>query len=311
MRYAVALITLTFAAIASCQNLTFESISELARKVDKREITSEQLWDALGSGPGPFDCRQGCDVDRQYLGKFESDAGYDELVKLSQQDYARFLLLHSLDERSTLVAYVDAGESRYDPAEAKAILSGGKNWLQLRTYPRGGTGVSVSPTDWYELSQNQLRRVLRVPATGHQANNDPARSFETRFIRAETVAGIETLKFVYSVEFVSGYGSGGASIDTSLWQDERIVTFSRSKGEVAFHFDPVRSQMAKEYADRIFSYDDFYGDEFGYYRLLSDRLLEIARNPHDRRREWLKQLLEREHDIPMLEPVRKVFANAR
>jgi len=309
MRFLAALIAMWFATAASGQNLTFESISELARKTAAGSLTNEQFWDAIGIVPGLFYCSHDCAVSRQDVGRFGSDAGQDELVKIIQQDYSRFLLLHSVNDASTLVAYVDAGESRYNPAEAKTILSGGKLWLQIKTYPRGGTGLALFPSDWYELYQNRFRRVLSIPSEGHMVNGDPARGFEIRFLRGETAGEIEMLKFVYSVDFFSGSGSGGASIDIDLWQNEGVVTFSRPKGQAVFEFDPRRSEMSKEFVDFIFSYEG--ADEFKFYRLLSEHLLEIARNPRDRRREWLRQLLDRETSVPSLEPVRKAFANAR
>lgn len=244
-----------------------------------------------------------------------SDTGYEELVKISLEDDARFLLLNRVNDTSTLISYVDAGESRNCPAEAKAVASGGKIWLQIKTCPRGGTGLFLFPSDWYELNHNRFLHVLSVRSEGQMVNGDPARGFETRFIRGETSGDVEMLKFVYSAEFFGGSGSGDASIDINLWQDERIVTFSRKKGEATFQFDPRRSEMSKDYADFIFSEDggavyDSPDDQSKFYRLLTDHLLEIARNPHDRRREWLRQLLERKRDVSSLEPVRKAFANA-
>ena len=300
-------------ATALGQNLTSASISELARKTEKKEITNAQFWRALGTGLGPIDCSDRCEVEHQDVAGFESGAGYDELVMISRDDYSRILLVHNTSDNSKVVAYVDPGESRYNTAEGKAISSGGKVRLRIKTYPRGGTGIALFPSVWYELYQKRFRRVLGVPSEGRMLNADPAREFETRFIRRETVGEIEMLKFVYSVKFFSGIRVG-SSVDMDLWQDERIVTFSRKEGQAAFQFDLQRSETAKEFVDFIFSFDDTVGlkeDRTKYYRLLSDHLLEIARSPRDRRREWLRQLLERERDIPSLEPARKAFANAR
>jgi hypothetical protein len=256
-----------------------------------------------------------CSIELQASYTLESPDDFDELVQVSEGNQARLLLIHNQDGISKLVDYLDAEMSEYAPPKFSIYSSAGRTFVQVTTFPRGGTGLADFPADWYEVYENHFRWVLRVPQSGHQANADPARDYSTRFVDGDFVHGVEILKFVYSAGFVSGSSSGGASIEIDLWNDERVVAFSRPKGQTFFQFDRRRSETTKEFADFMLSEAgavyDFPAERSKFYRLLGDHLLEIARDPRDPRHEWLRQLLDRERDVPSLEPVRKAFANAR
>ena len=59
--------------------------------------------------------------------------------------------------------------------------------------------------------------------------------------------------------------------------------------------------------------DIFSTDDLGPPRLLESvqtHLLDIARGPRDRRREWLEELLEQNPNLPELARVRAAFAKA-
>jgi hypothetical protein len=207
-----------------------------------------------------------------------------------------------------LVDYLDLTYSHYSPPEVSIISSGGKRWLVVKSYPRCGTGCDLEPGDWFELKEGKLRMVLSVPALGHEGNRSLGRYFETRFVRGNLSDGHETLEFIYHVEFRSGFGS---AVDVgSLWDDEKVVRFSRPSGQGAFKFDAKTSEASQAFIDSIFSTDiDFTQPRL--FRLVQDRLLEIARAPKDRRREWLKDLLDKYPDAPELARVREAFSKAR
>jgi hypothetical protein len=46
------------------------------------------------------------------------------------------------------------------------------------------------------------------------------------------------------------------------------------------------------------------------FEFVQDHLLEIARGPRNRRREWPKEVLEQNPDLPQLAPVRATFTKA-
>jgi hypothetical protein len=68
--------------------------------------------------------------------------------------------------------------------------------LLVTSHPHCGTGCSLTHTDWYELKNSKLRMVLTVPLAGWEVNENPARQFETRFIRGSQSGGGETLEFI-------------------------------------------------------------------------------------------------------------------
>ena len=150
--------------------------------------------------------------------------------------------------------------------------------------------------------------VLSVPLSGHDVNENPGRMFETRFVRALPSAGRETLEFIYHVEFSSGLGS---SIDVSdLWDDEKVIRFSRPSGQGAFKFDARTSEASQAFIDSIFS-TDLNLTQPQLFGLVEDHLLEIARSARDRRRAWLKDLLDEYPGAPQLARVREAFSKAR
>jgi len=327
MRYLAALTALWGAVVASAQSPTFLSILEAAKDNQSGKLTNEQFWNALGISPAvrPTSARGTtatfrrlgcpCSVQRIAWYTLESLDDFDELVQVSEGNQARLLLIHNQDGISRLVDYLDAEMSEYAPPEFSILTAAGNTFVQVTTFPRGGTGLADFPADWYEVHENHFRWVLRVPQSGNQANADPARDWSANFVGSDFVHGVEILKFAYSAQFGSGFSSGGAANEIDLWNDERAVAFSRQKGQTLFKFDRRRSNTTKEFVDFMFSEAgdvyDFPEEQSRFYRLLSDHLLEIARNPRDPRREWLRQLLERKRDVPTLKPVREAFVNAR
>jgi hypothetical protein len=133
----------------------------------------------------------------------------DLVVRISSPILRRFLVFHTDDsgEAWRLVDYLDSDEWDYDEPDLLRIFSGGKRWLVLKAWPHCGTGCSLIHTDWFELRNGKLRRVLIVPILGHEGNQNPGRYFETRFVRASQSEGRETLEFFYHVEFRSSFGS--------------------------------------------------------------------------------------------------------
>jgi len=201
------------------------------------------------------------------------------------------------------VDYLDSTDSHYGSATASVVNSGGKRWLVVNSYPRCGTGCSLDHSAWFELRDGKLRKVLTVPLSGHEIYENPARRFETRFARASRSKDGETLEFVFHVEFRSSVGS---SIDVSyLWGDEKVVRFFRSTMQTEFHFDAKNSEASESFVDAIFGPREA-GPQL--FELIQNHLLDIARGPNGRRREWLKEVLDENPDLPELAPVRAAFS---
>ena len=148
--------------------------------------------------------------------------------------------------------------------------------------------------------------VLTVPLSGHDGNENPGRQFETRFVRASRSDARETLEFVYHVGFSPGFGS---SIAASLWDDEKIVRFSRPIGQVEFKFDAKNSEASQAFVKEIFS--SIAVESPRLFELVQDHLLVIAGGQHDKNWEWLKEVLDQNPTLPELARVRAAFAKAR
>ncbi len=205
-----------------------------------------------------------------------------------------------------LIDYLDSTEWDYNFPSVSVAYSAGKRWLVVTLHPHCGTGCSLTHTDWYELKNGRLRMVLTVPLAGGQFNENPARQFETRFIRGSQSGGRETLEFIYHVEFTPSFRS---TIDTDLWRDEKVIRFSRATEQSEFKFDPRNSEASEAFVEDIFSSDDLGPPRL--LELVQNHLLEIARGPHDRRREWLKEVLDQNPNLPELARVRAALAKER
>ncbi len=233
----------------------------------------------------------------------------DAVIRISpaylNANLSRFLIFHRKgDEPWQLIDYLDSTEWDYNFPSISVSYSAGKRWLVVTLHPHCGTGCSLTHADWYELKSGKLRMVLTVPLAGDQFNENPARQFETRFIRGSQSGGRETLEFIYHVEFTPWFRS---AIDTNLWGDEKVIGFSRPIGQGAFKFDAKNSEASDAYVKNIFSSLEA-GPQL--YHLIRDHLLAIARGPHDRRWEWLKEVLDENPNLPELAPVRAAFAKA-
>jgi hypothetical protein len=202
------------------------------------------------------------------------------------------------------VDYLDSTEWDYDE-HVSTVSSGGKRFLVMQASPHCGTGCGLERTDWFELKDGKLRMVLMVPLSGYDGNENPGRQFETRFVRASRSDARETLEFVYHVGFSPGFGS---SIAASLWDDEKIVRFSRPIGQVEFKFDAKNSEASQAFVKEIFS--SIAVESPRLFELVQDHLLVIAGGPHDKNWEWLKDVLEQNPTLPELARVRAAFAKA-
>jgi hypothetical protein len=131
------------------------------------------------------------------------------------------------------------------------------------------------------------------------------RQFETRFVRARQSEGTEILEFVYHVEFAAG----ASTIDADLWGEEKVIKFSRSTGQGEFKFDAKNSEASEAFIEKIFSWNGI--EPSLLFELIQDRLLMIARGPHNQRREWLKELLNDNADLPELDDIRAAFGKVR
>lgn len=237
--------------------------------------------------------------------------GYDAVVRISpsylDRNLSRFLLFHRQDVGWRFVDYLDSTEWDYEFPEVSAINSAGRRWLVLKAWPHCGTGCSLIHTDWFELNNGKLRMVLTVPLSGHDGNENPRREFETRFVRARQTDRREMLEFIYHVEFSSGFGS---SIDVSnLWDEEKVIRFSRPDGQGEFKFDAKNSEASETFGNKIFSSLDVGVPQL--FELVQDHFLQIARGPNDRRREWLKEVLEQNPALPQLARVREAFRKSQ
>jgi hypothetical protein len=203
--------------------------------------------------------------------------------------------------------YLDSTEWDYDEPKVSIVSSGGKRWLVMQSWPHCGTGCSLIHTDWFELKNGKLRMILTAPLSGHDVNENPGRQFETRFVRASQSQTRETIEFVYHVEFSPGFGS---SIDEAinLWGDENIIRFSRLVGQGEFKFDVKNSEASRTFVKEIYSEADVRLPRL--FELVQDHLLVIARGPHDRNWDWLKEVLEQNPTLPELARVRAAFAMA-
>jgi len=318
------LIFLAFVAAAAAQP-SFDP-NQFIDKKDLRQADVDQLWRTLGiSGKirettvngskdhnENFECGLDDECEAQLFipdWRLVDAAGNDRLVRIkSPRDMSRFLVFHQDEVGGAwrFLDYLDSTESHYAPARAIVVNSGGKGWLVVNSQPRCGTGCSLFPSDWFELKNGKLRMVLSMPRSGNEISQNPGRTFETRFTRASLSGGKETLEFVFHVEFSSGFGS---SIQVNnLWDEEKLIRFSRTAGQAEFKFDAKNSEATEAFLDIFSTNEEVTRPRI--FRLIRTHLLEIARGPNDPHRPWLKDLLEKYPNLRELAPVRTAFGKA-
>ncbi len=77
--------------------------------------------------------------------------------------------------------------------------------------------------------------------------------------------------------------------ERKLWQEERTVAFFRVDRNARFVFDSTSSDTSADFKDKVFAFDSM--DENDFVEFAYDRLLTIAGNPADPRRDWLRDFL--------------------
>jgi hypothetical protein len=324
MRPPLAAIFVACLSVSATAQPAFDPTEFIDKKV-LHKVDVDQLWRTLGiSGKirettaggakdtdQNFNCAQDDRCEAQFIslnwGLPDSslvEGGGDAVVRIAP-DYLnanlrRFLILSQREQGGAwrLVDYLDLTEWDYDQPEISVVSSGGRGWLVVKAWPHCGTGCSLIHTDWYELKGGKLRMVLTVPLAGTQGNENPSRSFETRFVRASQSGDRETLEFVYHIVFGPGLSS---TVDSDLWEDEKFIRFSRPSGQGEFKFDAKNSELSEAFVRKMFSSLEAGSQRF---EILQDRLLGIARRPNDRDLDWLKELLEQNPNVPQLTRVR-------
>jgi hypothetical protein len=194
------LIFLTFAAAAAQssidpfklrdkKDLHLADVTQLWRTLGISEKIRETTADGAKDTNRSFDCAEDDRCEAEYVGpNWPLLDGQDAVIRISpaylNANLTRFLVFHrNGDNPWQLIDYLDSTEWDYNFPDISVAYSAGKRWLLVKLHPHCGTGCSLTHTDWYELKNGKLRMVLTVPLAGGQFNENPARQFETRFVR--------------------------------------------------------------------------------------------------------------------------------
>jgi hypothetical protein len=92
---------------------------------------------------------------------------------------------------------------------------------------------------------------------------------------------------------------------SDLWDEERVVRFSRPIGQGEFKFDAKNPEGSQAFVTEIFRSSDVGLPRL--FDLVQDHLLAIAHGPRDRRWDWLKEVLEQNPSLPALDRIRAAF----
>lgn len=293
-----------------------EEIIRMVESQASKEDDLENLWKALHISPKlrtiwtnrtdvgteELSCWMGCDATIVNTQPSLLKTGRNTLVRVCGRGgtECRFLLLQEKQRGWTLVDYFDSTYNRYERPSAAVVWSGERRWIVVSEGGGGGTGVSLRASSWYELRNGRFRCVLDVSEKGHDLNFHPARTFSTQFLRYERVGGKELLRFKFNAAF-EDYPEKKA-----LWKESWNVTYTRVGEQPTFRFDSGSSDIDERAAKDLFHFDSLRLANF--VRIAFNHLMEIARNPSDDRREWLKGFLEENRNVRQLNAVRTAFA---
>jgi hypothetical protein len=227
--------------------------------------------------------------------------GDDSIVRVCTQfeTTCRFLLLHQGSGRWSLVDYLDAPFEKYEPPMVWVEAAQDRRWLVQRGFGGGGTGVYLADAEWFEMRCGALASVLTLPSRGHDVNAKPARYFSTRFRGFHQRAGRESLEFGYMVLFQE------YEQERQLWQEERTVVFSRANSSTTFVFDPAASSLSAAFKNKVFAFDSM--DENDFIEFAYDRLLRIASDSADNRRDWLHRFIDGMHETAKVKALKSAL----
>jgi len=171
------------------KDLRLADVTQLWRTLGTSEKVRETTSDGAKDTNRSFDCASDNRCEAEYLGpNWPLLDGQDAVIRISpaylNANLSRFLVFHRKGNGPwQLIDYLDSTEWDYNFPSVSVFYSAGKRSLVVTLHPHCGTGCSLTHADWYELKSGKLRMVLTVPLAGSQFNENPARQFETRFIR--------------------------------------------------------------------------------------------------------------------------------
>ena len=243
------------------------------------------------AAPREIDCTTGCNARIVNSPPLLAD-GYESIVRVCRhfKQTCRFLLLHQSAAGWSLVDYLDSPFEKYEAPKVWVESAQDRRWLVKRGFGGGGTGAYLAVAEWFELRCGALQQVLTLPAGGDDVNAKPARSFSARFRAFHRQGSRESLEFGYVVLF-QDYED-----ERELWQEERTVVFSRTDTNAPFVFDPVASTISAAFKAKVFAI--YSMDRNDFVEFAYDRLLRIARDAADPRRDWLRRLLGETQESP-------------
>ncbi|MEP7367530.1 MAG: hypothetical protein ABI972_30085 [Acidobacteriota bacterium] len=147
-----------------------------------------------------------------------------------------------------------------------------------------GSGVVSYHREWFTITESAFRSQLNTVSYGRDMNVNPMRSWRGQFIAADGQSKPLTVTFLYFIEF-KDRESG-----IKLFDERRLVAFSRESPDTRFQFDAARSELSTEEIDTFFEFDNAIAhDEILSFARAS--LLSLARSGTTAQKQWLTNYL--------------------
>jgi len=238
-----------------------KSPSEIERYVNDHndEADLDKIWAGLGivTDPQPgrcgcheHDCPGRCTAQTIEISSEGSNPEYGIVRICNVDEFACWFLLFKKEGDWRLQRSVVYRESRYNTVKDRIVTCRDKRWLVV-TCMTGGTGVSFSGEDWFEIGNNGLSKVLSLLVSGHSVQGEKDDYKLTSKVKGEALGDDCVVALQYEVS------QGPVCLGQDLrWNTSvrRQLQFVWDTSAEKFVFDKVNSDLGDDRHDPVLRY---------------------------------------------------------
>ena len=238
-----------------------KSPSEIEQHVNDHndEADLNKIWAGLGIvtdfPPGRCGCHEHgcpgrCTAQTIEISSKGTNPEYGIVRICNVDEFACWFLLFKKEDDWRFQRSVVYRESRYKSVEHRIVSCRDTSWLVV-TCMTGGTGVSFSGEDWFEIGNNGLSEVLSLPVAGHSVQGDKDDYKLTSKVKGEALGDDCVVALQYEVFQGAGYLGNDLRWNTSV---RRQLQFVWDASAEKFVLDKVNSDLGDDRHDPVLRY---------------------------------------------------------
>jgi hypothetical protein len=275
--------------------------ASLTKVWQQLKIKTVYIHESFQLDPEKFRFMKDCNPCEAELSHYELDGepGDEALLKVTDaMRTCRFLVFKTDGYRFgswRLIGHIDREHNKYRMAEHSVLLSGGRRWLVIKSQGATGTGIVTYFDTVYLVTPRRIRDVLWYISEGHQLSRspNPTREYFGHLESVELEGGVVSATVGLSVAYST---TDSNREDLPLFTKHQQAFFTHRLGSAQQVLDQSRSDLSDAELNEVYQIDSLY--EEGFFNYNAKELTTIATGSDEKKKDWLRQLLETSENTP-------------